>query len=172
MIATFALWANRSARQPKHKHRPRCGAKTRAGGRCCAVTLHVALSHRAEAGVTSVEVVRLRRSHAPGRRCDVEAAVDVSDVELPIAQETPSRRPKTLTSTSVSVPASGLRTGDNDRHHRCPSVSNVVSLVSFSIKTPAPTLDFCNPRPTSLGFRSRRQATVKAAAGFPEFDPH
>jgi hypothetical protein len=34
MIAMFAHWPNRSAWQPKHKHRARCGAKTRAGGRC------------------------------------------------------------------------------------------------------------------------------------------
>jgi hypothetical protein len=34
MIAMFALWPYRFPRQPKRKHRPRCGAKTRAGGRC------------------------------------------------------------------------------------------------------------------------------------------
>ena len=30
----LAFRSNRSAWQPKRKHRPRCGAKTRAGGRC------------------------------------------------------------------------------------------------------------------------------------------
>jgi hypothetical protein len=34
MITMFDHWLNRFARQPKRKHRPRCGAKTRAGGRC------------------------------------------------------------------------------------------------------------------------------------------
>jgi hypothetical protein len=31
MIAMFALWPNRFARQPKRKHRPRCGAKVERG---------------------------------------------------------------------------------------------------------------------------------------------
>jgi hypothetical protein len=34
MTTMFDLWLNRSARQPKRKYRPRCDAKTRAGGRC------------------------------------------------------------------------------------------------------------------------------------------
>ena len=80
----------------------------------CAVTPHCCRRHPRQGRCPARRGRKLDRrvpsSEWRSLRAMWRASVDIADVEHPIAQETPSRRPKSLTSTFVSVPASDLRT--------------------------------------------------------------